>query len=170
MLRAARHLDLPDWVVGSGAIRNVVWDYLHGYVAPTPVRDVDVAFFDPRDTSRERDDQAEVALGTQMPSVKWNVTNQAGVHLWYEAKFGHAVEPADSIEDALARWPETATAIGVRLLDDDTIRVVAPHGLDDLFGLVLRRNPAQVSVETYRHRIESKSIRETWPRVAVIDE
>ena len=37
-------VDLPDWFVGAGAIRNTVWDYLHGYTVPTPLADVDVAF------------------------------------------------------------------------------------------------------------------------------
>lgn len=42
LLRAVRHCNPPDWFVGAGVIRNIVWDYLHGYVNPTPVRDVDV--------------------------------------------------------------------------------------------------------------------------------
>lgn len=41
VLRAARTTDLPDWFIGAGAIRNTVWDYLHGYTVPTPLADVD---------------------------------------------------------------------------------------------------------------------------------
>jgi uncharacterized protein len=142
VLRMVRERVLPDWVVGAGVIRNVVWDHLHGHKTPTPVRDVDVAFFDPADPSRERDAQVERELSELMPSVPWEVTNQAGVHLWYTTKFGYPIEPIRSIEDAVARWPETATSVAVRLRADDTLQVVAPVGLDDLLGMVLRRKPA----------------------------
>jgi hypothetical protein len=169
-LRAVRSIDLPDWAIGSGAIRNLVWDDLHGYADPTPVNDVDVAFFDPRDVSRERDEAIESRLTEVAPDVPWEVTNQAGVHLWYEEKFGYPIRPLNSTEDALAHWPETATSVGVRLLADDSLQVIAPVGLDDLFGLVLRRNPKQVTREFFRERVVSKRIRERWPKVVVLDD
>jgi hypothetical protein len=28
-LRAARDVDPPDWLVGGGAVRDLVWDHLH---------------------------------------------------------------------------------------------------------------------------------------------
>jgi uncharacterized protein len=69
----------------------------------------------------------------------------------------------------VASWPETATAVAVRLLPDDHLHVIAPCGLDDLFGLVLRRNPTRVSLDEFRRRYREKAIQETWPRVRVID-
>src|SRR5439155_9018184 len=107
VLRAVREGNLPDWVVGSGVIRSLVWDRLHGFERRTPVRDVDVAFFDRANPSRERDEEVEVELRRRLPSVPWQVTNQAGVHLWYERRFGHPSDPIASIEDAVGRWPET---------------------------------------------------------------
>ena len=169
VLRAVREGNLPDWVVGSGVIRSLVWDRLHGFERRTPVRDVDVAFFDRANPSRERDEEVEVELRRRLPSVPWQVTNQAGVHLWYERRFGHPSDPIASIEDAVGRWPETATAVAVRLLPDDDLLVIAPCGLDDLFGLILRRNSRQVTQDYFRERLESKAIRETWPKVTVID-
>jgi hypothetical protein len=59
LLRAARAVDLPDWFVGAGVIRNIVWDHLLGYAIPTPPADVDVVFFDPHDLSAARDAAAE---------------------------------------------------------------------------------------------------------------
>jgi hypothetical protein len=44
----------------------------------------------------------------------------------------------------VSTWPETATSIAVRLLANDELHVVAPCGLADLFGMVLRRNPRTV--------------------------
>nr|WP_318298106.1 hypothetical protein [Paraburkholderia bannensis] len=34
--------------------------------------------------------------------------------------------------------------------------------------MVVRRNPARVSVETYRKRIEQKQYQRRWPRVTIV--
>jgi uncharacterized protein len=170
VLRAVRAVELPDWVVGSGAIRNLVWDELHGHSEPAPVNDVDVAYFDASDVARARDARLEARLAELAPEVPWEVTNQAGVHLWYERKFGYPIRPLTSTEDALATWPETATCVGVRLRGDDSIEVVAPLGLEDLFALVVRRNATYATRELFRARVASKRIRERWPEVTVLDD
>jgi uncharacterized protein len=170
VLQAVRAVDPPDWLVGAGVIRNVVWDHLHGFASPTPVRDVDVAYFDASDTARERDHEIAGRLRARRPDVPWEVTNQAGVHLWYEAKFGFPIPPAPSVEDAIAMWPETATSVAVRLLPDDSLYVVAPCGLEDLLGLTLRRNPRQVSEAFFQQRLREKRPRDTWPLISVIAE
>jgi uncharacterized protein len=168
-LRTARTVAPPDWVIGAGAIRDRVWDHLHGFVRPTPVRDLDLAFFDPVFLDSERERNVQTALCEQAPDIAWDVTNQAAVHLWYPQVFGIEVDPLTSTADAVATWPETATAIGVRLLRDNTIRVVAPCGLEDLFGLVCRRNPRRVTSEQFRRRLENKRIATRWARVRIID-
>jgi uncharacterized protein len=168
VLAAVRVVDPPNWVVGAGVIRNLVWDRLHGFAERTPATDVDVAFFDSSDLSRDRDRLLEDELAVALPGVPWEVTNQAGVHLWYQQKFGHPIDPITSIDDAVARWPETATAVAVRLEPDDAVTIVAPCGLDDLFGMVLRRNDRQVSAEYFRSRLVSKRIAERWPQVTVV--
>jgi uncharacterized protein len=44
-------------------------------------------------------------------------------------KFGGGpVEPLMSIADAVATWPETATAVAVRLSHDGEVEVCAPLG------------------------------------------
>ena len=35
-LRAARDVDPPDWLVGGGVLRDLVWDHLHGRPRPGP--------------------------------------------------------------------------------------------------------------------------------------
>jgi len=35
-------------------------------------------------------------------AFSWEVTNQAGVHLWFEREFGHPVHPLRSLVDAVA--------------------------------------------------------------------
>lgn len=53
ILETVAACNLLDWCVGAGVLRNLVWDYLHGYRAPSDLADVDVAFFDPSDRSLE---------------------------------------------------------------------------------------------------------------------
>jgi len=169
-LEVARAVDPPDWLIGSGVIRNLVWDRLHGFDRPTAPKDVDLVFFDSAALGEERERQVHDALAVKAPEIPWDAKNQAAVHLWYPDVFGIAVEPLTSSADAVATWPETATAVAVRLLPDDSLRVVAPCGLDDLFGLVWRRNPRRVTVEEYRRRAHGKRIAERWPMVEIVDE
>ena len=168
-LRADRDVDPPDWLVGGGVLRDLVWDHLHGRPEPAPPRDVDLAFFDPTRLDPARDAEVEQALRARLPGVPWDAKNQAAVHTWYGRVFGGEVAPLTSSADGVATWPETATAVAVRLLDDDHIQVVAPCGLDDLFGLVCRRNPRRVSVAHYRRRVRDKRIADRWPGVRILE-
>jgi hypothetical protein len=167
-LMAARQVDAPDWLIGAGAVRTAVWDSLHGFDEPTALADLDLVFFDPADLSERRERALEDALRGELPSAPWDATNQAALHIWFEKRFGHAVKPVHSTEEAVATWPEVATCVGVRLARDDRLEVVAPHGLDDLLGLVHRRNPARVSIGEYERRLRTKRIRERWPLVRVL--
>ena len=166
-LEAARDLKLSSWCIGAGAVRNLVWDALHDHSTPSRLPDVDVVYFDASDLGRETEAALQQRLREALPEIPWEVTNQAAVHLWFEAQFGHAVEPLASLRDGVGSWPEYATAVGLCLHQDDSIEVIAPHGLDDLFNCVVRRNPARVSMDTYRQRVEQKNYVLRWPRVTV---
>lgn len=167
-LAAVRQLGLGDWCIGAGAVRNLVWDALHERQVASMLADVDVVYFDASDCSPARDEALRQRLAAAVPSLEWEVTNQAGVHRWFEASFGYPVAPLASLEDGVASWPEFATAVGIALDRDGALRVIAPHGLDDLFNMVVRHNPARASVASYRERIASKRFAERWPRVTVI--
>jgi hypothetical protein len=168
-LRVARTVDPPDWLIGGGVIRERVWNHLHRSAHLAPSKDVDLAFFDPTSLGSERERSVQKAVMAQAPDISWDVNNQAGAHLWYPAVFGVEVEPLTCSADAVGTWPETATAIGMRLLADESIQVVAPCGLDDLFGLVCRRNPRWVTKEQYRRRVERMQIAKRWPQVQILD-
>ncbi len=165
-LGAGRELGLASWCIGAGALRNLVWDALHGHAQASALADVDFVYFDADDLDPARDAALQQRL-CQRVDLPWEVTNQAGVHRWFEQHFGHAVAPLHSLAEAVASWPEPATAVGVWLDGADALHVIAPLGLADLLGLRVRRNPARVSVETYRQRCASKRYAERWPRVVV---
>lgn len=170
VLRIVRDCNPPNWFVGGGVIRNIVWDKLHGYNKPTELKDIDVAIYDISDLSAKRDEEIQEKLKKYLPKENWEVTNQAAVHLWYENCFGYKVNPLESSEDAISTWPETATCIGIRLIKDDSLVIVAPYGLDDLFNLILRRNQKRITQDIFLSRLKEKRICDKWPKVRVIYE
>ncbi|MCA0244457.1 MAG: nucleotidyltransferase family protein [Proteobacteria bacterium] len=58
--------------------------------------------------------------------------------------------------------------MAVRLDAQGRLDVIAPHGLGDLLGMRIRRNPTRASEATYRQRTAEKRYPERWPRVEVV--
>lgn len=170
VLATVRDAGLPDAWVGAGVLRDLVWGELYGPgFAPGQVRDVDVVFLDPDDLSRRRDEQATARLAQAHPGIPWQARNQAAVHTWYAGKFGGGpVAPLRSIDDAVATWPETATAVAVRLEPSGEIAVCAPLGLADLLDGVWRRNGRRASLEVSLARLARHQPARRWPGVRVI--
>lgn len=167
-LRAVRSLGLgAAWCIGAGAVRSLVWDALHGFEQATAIEDVDVVYFDDAADGRGQEADLETRLRSVMPALRWEVTNQATVHEWFASNLGQVVPALGSLEEGVATWPEFATCVGVNLDDEESIGVVAPHGLDDLFGLRVRHNPLRASVATYRQRLASKRFGERWPLLSI---
>ncbi|MEV0157858.1 nucleotidyltransferase family protein [Micromonospora sp. NPDC050686] len=169
-LGVVRACGLPDAWVGAGVLRDLVWSERYGNgFDPLAVRDVDVVFLDPTDLSRDNDDWATGRLVAAWPDPPWEAKNQAAVHTWYTTKFGGGpVAPLRTITDAVATWPEYATAVALRLDAHDQIVVCAPHGLDDLLDGVWRRNPTRVSPEIARQRLARHRRTERWPGIRVV--
>lgn len=161
LLALVEGLGLPDCWIGGGFLRNAVWDALHP-VSHRRSGDVDVVWFDHSETRAERDAEIEGVLRAMRPDVCWDVKNQARMH--------HRSAQATCLntEDAVARWPETATALAVRRRFG-RIEMIAPHGVGDLLGLVARPTPAFRSrVDVVVQRIETKGWRARWPKLQVV--
>jgi uncharacterized protein len=153
-------LTLPDCWVGAGFVRNALWDVLHG-IACGGEGDVDVAYFDCADVRTERDAEIERRLQAADSETRWDVKNQARMH------HRNGVAPYVNTRDAIARWPETATAIAVRKTFRG-IELIAPHGVEDLLGVIARPTPAfRSKTEVVARRIEEKRWRTRWPRLRV---
>ncbi|MEH3047084.1 nucleotidyltransferase family protein [Sphingomonas adhaesiva] len=134
-LSAVRALALRDGWIGAGFVRDAIWDRLHGRPPMLPGGDVDVLWHDPSRADAVVDRAWERALRGRLPGYDWSVKNQARMH----ARNGDA--PYADVAAAMRAWPETATAVAVRLEADGAIGVNAPLGLDDLFAPVLRPTP-----------------------------
>ncbi|MDG4795116.1 nucleotidyltransferase family protein [Micromonospora sp. WMMD1082] len=125
--------------------------------------------FDPADLSRDNDQRATARLTALEAGLPWEARNQAAVHTWYPQRFGGPPVPAfRSIAEAVATWPEYATAVAIRLDPDQHIAVCAPHGLDDLLDGVWRRNPARVSEQISQQRLARHHPAQRWPGIRII--
>ena len=167
-LRQVAQLNLASWCIGAGAIRNMVWDVLHGYETRTPLNDIDVVYYDADNVTEVTEQEQLTQLQKLAPNQPWEVVNQARVHLWYPRTMGQDVPPITSLENGLATWPETATSVGA-YLSNNTIEIIAPYGLEDLFELKLRHNPVRVSRHSYEQRLQAKQFQKTWPNLMLID-
>lgn len=165
LLRTVRRLELEQWCIAAGTIRNLVWDDLHGLPEPTLPSDIDVLIFDDARIEPSYEAELEQKLSAQVPEVRWEVVNQATIHHYT----GDAT-PYTSIAHAMSRWADLVTAVGVHLDATGAITVTSPGGLDDLFELRVRPNIATpTSVEVYRQRMASKGWRKRWPRLIIDD-
>ncbi|MFI6266195.1 nucleotidyltransferase family protein [Micromonospora sp. NPDC051006] len=170
-LAVVRETGLPDAWIGAGTLRDLVWGQRYGTgFNPGALRDVDVVFFDPTDLSPEYDQRATARLASAWDEPPWEASNQAAVHTWYAATFGgEPIEPYRSVAEAVATWPEYATAVAVRLDAADQVEICAPYGLADLLGGVWRHNPARVPVALSRRRLARQDPARRWPDVTVVE-
>lgn len=167
-LHAAHSLNFTSWCIGAGAVRNLVWDHLHGYTAPSFLPDIDLVYFN-QDEAAGMEHSHQIKIANICNDFTWEVTNQAHVHLWFEECFGQPVQPLKSIEEAVATWPEFATSVGITLTQTGDLEIIAPFGLDDLFEMRVRHNPTRASIAAFRSRIASKRYKERWPNVLIME-
>ena len=161
-MRLVRTLDIPNSYIAAGYVRNLVWDLLHGYQVRTSLNDVDVIYFDPHDCNEITEKELEQTLMNYSNKYKWSVKNQARMH--HLKNDG----PYNSVEEAMKRWPETATAVGIKLDEQDNIEIIAPHGLEDLFELKIRQSPYFTDDEYFFKRIQDKKWLNKWPLLKIV--
>lgn len=157
VLNIIQDLDLPDWWVGAGFVRNAVWDHLHGFQM-TQLNDIDVMYFEPEQTSEQADENLETELFATSPRKPWSVKNQARMH----QKIG--VEPFTQSLDALQHWPETATAIAVSLDSRGQPILASCYGLEDLWAGIIRPT-SEERTELCKQRMEEKKWLKRWNKL-----
>jgi hypothetical protein len=163
LLNVVASAGLAQWCIAAGAVRNRVWDHLHGFQTPTEPSDIDVLIFDAQRTDAVYEHEVEQWLSAREPSQRWEVVNQATVH-----RYTGDLQPYRSIEEAMSRWVDPMTAVGVSMNSDGSMRVLAPLGLKDLFDMVVRPHlVAPDAARIYRERVASKDWTARWPLVRV---
>ncbi len=163
LLEYLRDVALPQWRIVSGCLYQTVWNVLTHRRRGTGILDFDVIYFDDGDLSWEAEDAVIRRVAAPGPV---QIRNQARVHLWYEQHFGVPYAPLRSTDEALLRYPQIVGAVGARLERDGRLEIVAPFGLDDLFGMVMRPNPRFPHPATFAAK--ATRARAIWPEVTVI--
>ncbi|MFM9444701.1 nucleotidyltransferase family protein [Streptomyces acidiscabies] len=166
VLEGARELGLPGWYLTAGCLFQTVWNVVTGRPADAGIRDYDLFYFDDSDLTWDAEDAAIRAGRDVFGTLPVEIRNEARVHLWYEEKFGVPCAPYDSAEAAIDSFAATTCCLGVRLEGDGSWRVYAPHGLSDVFGVVVRPNPVLAPRDVY----EAKAARWVgeWPALTVL--
>ncbi|MFC0562475.1 nucleotidyltransferase family protein [Halalkalibacter alkalisediminis] len=141
ILRAVKTLDLPDWWICAGFVRSKIWDVLHDYRKRTPIKDIDVIYFDLSDQKEKTEKEFEKKLHSLMPTIPWSVKNQARMHVI------NKLPPYSSSTDGIAHFPETATALGVKLGEDGLLKLTTPWGLHDAIHLDVKPTPPYLNKE-----------------------
>ncbi|WP_327696664.1 nucleotidyltransferase family protein [Streptomyces sp. NBC_00459] len=162
-------LELPGWYLTAGCLFQTVWNVATDRPPTHGIKDYDVFYFDDGDLSWEAEDRVIRAGRDTFAGLpaEVEIRNEARVHLWYEEKFGVPCPPYPSTEAAIDSFAATTCCLGVRLEGDGRWRVYAPHGLSDVFNLVVRPNPVLAPQAVY----EAKAARwrEQWPELTVLD-
>jgi uncharacterized protein len=158
---------LPDCWLVAGCVAQTVWNDAFGRPAGHGISDIDLVYFDGADLSAEAEARHAERIRTLFADLGlWvDVKNEARVHLWYAEKFGKALAPYVSTEDAITTFPTTATAVGVQPHANE-LRVFSPYGLSDLLGLIVRPNKKQITRPIYDAKVKKWLAR--WPELRVV--
>jgi uncharacterized protein len=159
-LDTARALDLPDWCLAAGFVRNLVWDRLHRFEQPTKLNDIDLIYFDKQNTDENIDRDLENRLKAAM-NLPWSVKNQARMHK------RNSDSPYSSTVDAMSYWVEVETAVGAALGDSGVVRIVAPLGIEPLFQYTITPNMKRLKLSQFARRVSGKRWLEIWPKLTV---
>lgn len=166
ILKIAQQLDLPDWWICAGFVRSKIWDTLHGYIERTPLADIDVIYFEPNNKEESEEKKWEVQLKSLMPNIPWSVKNQARMH-----KINN-LPPYRSSVDGIANFPETVTAIGVKLDERNEVVIAAPYGITDILQMTVNPVPRFATnknlLEVYEKRIQNKNWLTIWPNITIL--
>lgn len=165
ILHTVKSLQLPDWWVCAGFVRSKIWDILHGFHERTPIPDVDVIYFDESNLHETEEKKLEEKLKSIRPAIPWSVKNEARMHVV------NNLPPYTSAVDAISKFPETATALGLALDDQNEVILAAPHGIDDVIHLRLKPTPffeeSKERAIIYEERIRKKNWKQIWNRITV---
>ncbi|MET3193937.1 nucleotidyltransferase family protein [Bacillus sp. OAE603] len=160
ILKTAKMLHLPDWWICAGFVRSKIWDNLHGFEERTRLEDIDVIYFDPTNLDESVEKKYEEILKDLRMDMPWSVKNEARMHL------KNNIQPYQSCVDAISKFPETATALGVKLNEMDEIILTAPCGIDDAINGIIKPSPqflnSRGAIEIFEARLLQKNWKQKW--------
>ncbi|MBP1999777.1 hypothetical protein J2Z69_000796 [Paenibacillus shirakamiensis] len=165
ILYTASTLKLPDWWICAGLVRSKLWDYLDHKTVRTPVPDIDVIYYDTTNIQEETEKEYESHLKELRPDLPWSFKNQARMHIV------NRFPAYTSSLDAISKFPETATCLGIKLDQRKKVILAAPHGISDLIDFAIKPTPFfEASFERmsiYDTRVKNKQWNLLWPKLKI---
>ena len=160
ILTIIRNLGLKDSWLAAGSVRNFIWNLLSDKSPFDCETDVDVIFFDP-DISYEETLSLEKKLREDFPQYQWELKNQVYMH-----QHSPHTAPYTSSRDAMSKYPERCTAVGLRLNEESALELFTPYGLEDILNFQIRPTPHFLEnedrMELYQTRLSKKNWQEKW--------
>ena len=160
ILTIIHDLELKDSWLAAGSVRNFIWNILSDKPAFDRETDVDVIFFDP-DVSYEETLAIENKLREDFPQYQWELKNQVYMH-----QYSPHTAPYRNSCDAMSKYPERCTAIGLRLNADASLELFAPYGLEDILNFQVAPTPHflenQDRMKLYQERLSKKNWQVKW--------
>ena len=168
ILERARNLNVENYYIGAGCVAQSTWNYLCGNDLWFGIKDIDFVYFDQENTNNPIEKKLKEKIYESFSDIKIeiDIVNQASVHLWYKDYFGYPIKPYKSLESAIDTWPTTATALGVRLETDNTLKIYAPFRITDLLQMRIRANKVQITEEIYIKKVDNWI--KKWPNLTII--
>jgi hypothetical protein len=162
VLEALREVAPFAWITG-GFVRSAIWDAVFAKEEPGALADVDVIYLDTPEHALLTESGLGRVLSRHAPGILWSVRDQGRMH----ARNGD--HPYRTLDEALRGFPDKSSAVGVRLLADGGLEILAPFGLEDAFRGVVRPTPAGLSDGRFQHFLKKKlpGWRERWPWLLV---
>ena len=160
-------LALPDaWIV-SGCLVQSIWNVQTARPVDHGIADYDVFYFDP-DTSWQAEDAVIRELLGRLAKlgVKIELRNQARVHLWYPEKHGLPYPALRCSTDGIDRFLTQNTQMGIRRTAAG-FDVYAPHGFDDIAGMIVRPNPGP-NFSAANYAAKARRWKMLWPELVVL--
>ena len=161
-------LALPDGWLVAGCLFQAAWNLKSGLPADAQIKDYDLFYFDAADLSEAGEQRVQARVEAVLADLPITVeaTNQARVHLWYEAHFGHPYPQLHSACEGIDRFLVPSTCVGVRPAQDGW-DIYAPNGLAILYDGILAPNP--LTNHTALFEAKARSYRERWPWLTIRD-
>jgi uncharacterized protein len=155
-------LAIPDGWLVAGCLFQTVWNLQAGRSPEADIKDYDLFYFDPGDTTEEGESGVQARIDELLGDlgVTIEASNQARVHLWYESYFGQPYGELRSACEGIDRFLVSATCVGVRPGE-----VYAPNGLALLYDGVLSMNPRLPHRVLFDRKARSYLARWPWLQV-----
>lgn len=156
-------LNLPNFYIAAGSIFQTIWNYYDNKHLNFGIKDIDIIYYDSVNMSKEYEQALEDRIVMHFRKLnmkyKFDIHNEARMHLWKKANENKDIDQYKNSEDAIAQWIATVHAVAITKENDD-IKVYAPYGLSDIFSRTIRPIKHKGnSKELYEQKVKSWSSR-----------